>query len=93
MQAAPAQLLQGDRFRLLSEKLADGEKVGTHLRGWTPFRFDVTELARKAPLSNAHEIRMRLDEKVGHGTQGFLAVIEPHFGGYSAPRLLVPVCV
>jgi hypothetical protein len=24
---------------------------------------------------------VRLDEKVGHNTQGFLPVVEPHFGG------------
>src|SRR5205085_1900741 len=28
-----------------------------------------------------HTIRVRLDEKVGHNTQGFLPIIQPHFGG------------
>jgi hypothetical protein len=59
----------------------NGERLGTHLGGWTPFRFDITELVRRAPPGRAHELRVRLDEKVGHNTQGFLPVIAPHFGG------------
>lgn len=59
----------------------NGERLGRHLGGWTPFRFDVTDHARRATPGRPHEIRVRLDEKVGHNTQGFLAIIEPHFGG------------
>ena len=41
---------------------------------------DITACLKKNPGA-PHEIRVRLDEKVGHNTQGFLPFIEPHFGG------------
>jgi len=59
----------------------NGQRLGSHLGGWTPFRFDVTDLVRRAPPGATNEIRVRLDEKVGHNTQGFLPVIQPHYGG------------
>lgn len=59
----------------------NGEKLGTHVGAWTPFRFDVTEQIRKTPAGQPHEILIRLDEKVGHNTQGFLPIVAPHFGG------------
>ena len=70
----------------------NGEKLGTHLGGWTPFRFDVTEIVRRAPAGQAHEVRVRLDEKVGHNSQGFLPTIAPHFGGIwqDVKLLIVP---
>lgn len=70
----------------------DGEKLGTHSGGWTPFRFDVTELVRRAKPDQPHEIRVRLDEKVSHNTQGFLPIIAPHFGGLwqDVQLLIVP---
>jgi hypothetical protein len=67
----------------------DDVKVGSHLGGWTPFRFDVTEFVRKNP-DKTHTIRVRVDEKVGHNTQGFLPIIAPHFGGmWQGVKLLV----
>src|SRR5262245_10457284 len=55
-------------------------RLGEHLGGWTPFRFNVTELIRGTP-DGPPVIRIRLDENVGHNTQGFLPVIQPHYGG------------
>ena len=74
-----------------AEVWCDGQRLGTHLGGWTPFRFDITDLLRKNPAA-AHQVRVRLDEKVGHNTQGFLPIIEPHYGGLwqSVSLLIVP---
>ncbi|HEX2972603.1 MAG TPA: hypothetical protein VHP11_09735, partial [Tepidisphaeraceae bacterium] len=70
----------------------NGEKLGSHLGGWTPFRFDITEQLRKALAGQPHELRVRLNEKVGHNTQGFLPIIAPHFGGLwqDVSLLIVP---
>ncbi len=59
----------------------DGVEVGRHLGGWTPFRCDVTEQVRTKPAGESMAIVVRLDEKVGHNTQGFLPIIQPHYGG------------
>jgi len=56
----------------------DGVEVGTHTGPWTPFTFDIT--SRVAP-GQPVVIVVRLDEKVGHNTQGFLPIIAPHFAG------------
>ncbi len=64
----------------LAEVWFDGQRLGEHLGGWTPFWFDVTELVR-ASSDKPHVIRVRVDEKVGHNSQGFLPVFAPHFGG------------
>lgn len=53
-------------------------EVGTHLGGWTPFR---CPLPRAAFRDGEQELRVVVDEKVGHNTQGFLPAIQPHFGG------------
>ncbi|HEY9174397.1 MAG TPA: sugar-binding domain-containing protein, partial [Verrucomicrobiae bacterium] len=95
---APFELPPGRRVLLHFEAAAtaaevwwNGERLGAHLGGWTPFRFDVTDLVRRAAAGQPHEVRVRLDEKVGHNTQGFLTIIEPHFGGLWQPVKLLGV--
>jgi hypothetical protein len=36
---------------------------------------------RSPVVMRKHTIKVRVDEKVGHNTQGFLPIIAPHFGG------------
>jgi len=69
----------------------NGERLGAHLGGWTPFRLDATAALRKAAPGQLHEIHVRVDEKVGHNTQGFLPIIAPHFGGLWQSVSLVAV--
>lgn len=64
-----------------AEVWCNGVRLGSHLGGWTPFRFDVTEALHRSTAPGANGLRVRLDEKVGHNTQGFLPIVEPHFGG------------
>lgn len=94
----PLQVPAGHRLLLHFQAAATEAQVwwndqwlGSHLGGWTPFRFDVTELVRQAPPGATHQVRVRLDEKVGHNTQGFLPVIAPHFGGLWQEVTLVVV--
>ena len=56
----------------------NGVEVGRHLGGWTPFRCDLTPALR---FEGADLLEVRVDERVGHNTQGFLPEIQPHFGG------------
>lgn len=58
--------------------LVNGEICGEHLGGWTPFRVDVTDALR---WDGDDVLEVVVDEMVGHNTQGFLPVIQPHFGG------------
>ncbi len=56
----------------------NGIEAGTHTGPWTPFTFDVTQTVE---IGEPAVVVVRLDEKVGHSTQGFLPIIAPHFGG------------
>ncbi len=56
----------------------NGIEVGTHTGPWTPFTFDITS---HVTSGESAVIVVRLDEKVGHNTQGFLPIIAPHFAG------------
>jgi hypothetical protein len=57
--------------------LCNGVEAGQHLGPWTPFRVDLTSALR----AGDNVLEVRVDERVGHNTQGFLPVIQPHFGG------------
>jgi hypothetical protein len=94
---ASSVLLEGKRALLHFQAAAteakvsfNGVTVGTHLGGWTPFRFDVTHGIKSQPAYQ--DLHVVLDEKVGHYTQGFLPIIAPHFGGLwqEVTILLVP---
>src|SRR5690606_32513813 len=75
---------EGARFRLLFHGaathalvMADGQALGEHLGAWTPWHVDLLD----ALADGEALIELRVDERVGHNTQGFLPVIQPHFGG------------
>ncbi|HMO12834.1 MAG TPA: glycoside hydrolase family 2 TIM barrel-domain containing protein [Pirellulaceae bacterium] len=69
--------------------------VGEHLGAWTPFTIDLTTAIQQATDTNhdvrpttpgdGWQLRVEVDEKVGHNTQGFLPVITHHFGGIWQP--------
>ncbi|HEY5914941.1 MAG TPA: sugar-binding domain-containing protein [Verrucomicrobiae bacterium] len=84
-------LLHFDAAATEAEVWLDDKRLGTHLGGWTPFRFDITDALGETP-GQRHDVRVRLDEKVGHNTQGFLPIIAPHFGGLwqGVALLIVP---
>jgi len=65
----------------------NGQDLGEHLGGWTPFRVDVTKALH---WDGNDAIEVRVDEKVGHDTQGFLPIVQPHFGGIWQP---VTLCI
>lgn len=56
----------------------DGVEAGRHIGPWTPFTLDVTGLVTAGRTAR---IVVRLDEMVGHNTQGFLPIVTPHFAG------------
>jgi hypothetical protein len=56
----------------------NGTECGSHLGGWTPFRVDVSSALR---WDGTDTLEVVVDEKVGHNTQGFHPIIQPHFGG------------
>jgi hypothetical protein len=61
-----------------AQVFCNGKAVGEHLGPWTPFRVDVTDALQ---WTGNDLLEVRVDEKVGHNTQGFLPVVAPHFGG------------
>ena len=87
------ELQPGQRFVLHFQAVATAAKVfvgqqlvAEHLGGWTPFSVDLAWLV--APGSSNEpvlKLRVEVDEKVGHNTQGFLPIVTNHFGGIWQP--------
>ena len=69
----------------LAHVYLNDHKLGEHLGAWTPFTLDATEIARQLPTATSWTLRIEVDEKVGHNTQGFLPIITHHFGGLWQP--------
>ncbi len=71
----------------VTEVFVNGERLAQHTGAWTPFRVALDGVAR---FDGSDRLELRVDEHVGHNTQGFLPVIQPHFGGlWRTPRLRV----
>lgn len=67
-----------DAVATYAEVFVNGRRVQQHLGGWTPFR---AELTRHLKWDGNDTLEVLVDERVGHNTQGFLPIIQPHFGG------------
>lgn len=61
----------------IAEVFLNGAPVGRHVGAWTPFRVPLAAARR----DGNDLLEVRLDEAVGHDTQGFHPIIQPHFGG------------
>jgi hypothetical protein len=81
LRAGERVLLHFQAAATAAEVWIDQRRLGAHLGGWTPFRLDITEFIQASAVDASHELRVRLVEKVGHNTQGFLPMVQPHFGG------------
>jgi hypothetical protein len=74
---------QGKRIWLHFENVAtyakvmlNGQELGDHMGAWTPFEFDITDI-----VQSGNELQVKVDEKPGHFTAGFIPVIEGSWGG------------
>ncbi len=62
----------------LARVWVNGKEMGSHTGAWTPWEVEITSALLKGGIQ---VVVVRLDEKVGYNTQGFLPVVAPHFGG------------
>ena len=74
---------QGKRLWLHFENVAtkadvflNGHNLGAHLGAWTPFEFDITDI-----VAGSNYLQVKVDEKPGHFTAGFMPVVAGSFGG------------
>ncbi|MEY4672544.1 MAG: Beta-galactosidase [Planctomycetota bacterium] len=68
-----------------AQVFCNGNLVGDHTGGWTPFHVEIGEACR---FDGTDTLVVRVDEGVGHNTQGFLPELQPHFGGIWQPVAL-----
>ncbi len=70
--------LEFDAVSTVATAYVNGQEVGTHTGDYVRFRFEITDAIR---FGERNEVTVRVDEFVGHVTQGFLSVISLHHGG------------
>jgi|GEM_PF-1738020 len=64
--------------------LVNGSQAGSHVGPWTPFEVDLTSFLHADPV-RPNTLEVRVDEKPGHPTAGFLPEIGAAFGGIWGP--------
>jgi len=70
--------LEFDSVSTVATAYVNGQEVGSHTGDYVRFRFEVTDAVR---FGAENILTVRVDESVGHVTQGFLSVISLHHGG------------
>ncbi len=70
--------LEFERVATIATIYLNGHEIGSHTGDYTRFRFEITDGVK---LGEENVLTVRVDEAVGHVTQGFLSSISLHHGG------------